>query len=181
MMFTLEENIIRFVFKAFHGLKRKKEDIDMVYHSIMVGTMLKNANCDSGIVYIGYLHDVIEDTKYTYDDILEKFGKEIADGVASLSEDKNIKDYKTRKLKFLNKLKNLDNELLMVEVADKLQNLLSDYDAFQTHGKECLTTEADNYDNMKWFYLSLKQLFNDRLGDCELLNRYNNIIKLYFE
>ena len=39
-MYELEEEIIHFVFKAFDGLKRKKEAIDLSFHSILVGNML---------------------------------------------------------------------------------------------------------------------------------------------
>ena len=68
-MYELEEDIIHFVFMAFNNLKRAKEDISLAFHSIMVGNMLKNLGCDEEIVYIGYLHDIIEDTKYTYEDL----------------------------------------------------------------------------------------------------------------
>ena len=74
-MYDVEEDIIHFVFLAFEGLKRKKENIDLAFHSIMVGNMLKNLGCDEEIVYIGYLHDIIEDTKYTYEDLLNRYGK----------------------------------------------------------------------------------------------------------
>ncbi len=180
-MYTIEENVIRFVFKAFQGLKRKKEDIDMVYHSIMVGTMLKNANCNMDTVCIGYLHDVIEDTECDYEELCDNFGKKLADSVMNLTEDKAISEYKERKVNFVNRLKTLDEDLLIVEVADKLHNLLSDYSTFQIRGRQCLATEADSYDNMKWFYLTLKELFNARLQSNELLDRYNEITKLYFE
>ena len=104
-MFTKEEEVIHFIFKAFKNQRRVKEDIETVCHSIMVGTMLKNENCDFNTVLIGYLHDVIEDTEYDYDYLKVLYGKDIADGVLMVSEDKSIKDFKRRKTKFLNKLK----------------------------------------------------------------------------
>ena len=50
-MYTKEEEIIHFLFIAFDGLKRQKENIDLVFHSIMVGIMLKNISCDEDTVY----------------------------------------------------------------------------------------------------------------------------------
>lgn len=179
-MYTKEEEIIHFVFLAFKGMKRKKEDIDLAFHSIMVGVMLKNAECDENTVYMGYLHDVIEDTKYTYEDILKMFGKEIADGVVSLSDDKSIENYVERKTKFLQKLRTLDNNILTIELADKLQNLISDYNLFLKSGKESLVTESDNFDQLKWYYTEFKELFNSRKLNQELLNRYNEIYEKYF-
>ena len=49
-MYKLEEEIIHFVFLAFNGMKRKKENIDLSFHSIMVGIMLKNIGCDEKTV-----------------------------------------------------------------------------------------------------------------------------------
>lgn len=179
-MYELEEDIIHFVFLAFEGLKRKKEDISLAFHSIMVGNMLKNIGCDDETISIGYLHDIIEDTKYTYDDILKRYGKKIADGVLQLSEDQSIIDYVDRKKEFLKRLETADNNILMVELADKLQNLISDYEQYKIKGKDFLITEAKNYDELKWFYLTLKELFNKRLDNNRLLERYNKVVNEYF-
>lgn len=58
-MYTSEEKILHFIFIAFQGMKRKKENIDLVFHSVMVGNMLKNINSSEVIVNTGYLHDII--------------------------------------------------------------------------------------------------------------------------
>lgn len=179
-MYNREEEIIHFVFEAFNGLKRKKENIDLSFHSIMVGNMLKNIGCDETTVFIGYLHDIIEDTKFTYNDLLEKYGKEIADGVLQLSENQNINDYIERKIKFIENLKNVNDNILIVEIADKLQNLISDYDLYLTDGKESLITECNNFEELKWYYLELQKLFNERINTNQLLDRYNEMIKIYF-
>lgn len=104
-MYTFEEDILHFIFLAFKGLKRKKEDIDLVFHSVMVGNMLKNIGCSENIFYTGYLHDIIEDTKYSYEDLKERYGKELADNVQKLSENTKILNYKERKEEFINRLK----------------------------------------------------------------------------
>ena len=179
-MYTKEEEILHFIFIAFANLKRKKENIDLVFHSIMVGNMLKNIGCQENIIYTGYLHDVIEDTKYTYDDLKEKYGKELADNVQKLSENKEILNYIERKEEFINRIKEYDNELILVELADKLQNLASDYHLFQNYGKYALPTEEKDYEEIKWYYTKLKEIFNERLENNQLLERYNNIYEEYF-
>ena len=70
-MYTKEEEAIRLVVKAFEGMKRQKEDINLSIHSILVGNLLKNNGCSSDIVISGYLHDIIEDTNYDYDYLVE--------------------------------------------------------------------------------------------------------------
>ena len=146
----------------------------------MVWNMLKNAGCNEDTVCIGYLHDIIEDTKYTYNDILKRYGKKIADAVMSLSDDKSISDYIKRKSAFIQSLKNVDDNILTVELADKLQNLISDYNIYLKFGKESLATEFDNYNQLKWYHSELKKLFNSRKLNSELLERYNQIYEEYF-
>ena len=179
-MYTIEEDILHFIFIAFNGLKRKKENIDMVFHSVMVGNMLKNIGCKKSIVYTGYLHDIIEDTKYTYNDIKERYGEEIANDVQKLSENQKIVDYKDRKNEFIERLITYDKDLILIELADKLQNLISDYSLFLTSGKEALPTEGKNYEEIKWFYTKLKNIFNEKLENNSLLERYNDIYEKYF-
>lgn len=179
MMFTKEEDIIHFLFIAFKDKKRVKEDIEMVYHSIMVGNMLKNEDCDLTTILIGYLHDVIEDTNYDYNYLKEHYGQEIADGVLMVSDDKSIADFRIRKSMFIEKIWNANRNIIMVELADKLQNLLSDYSLFLTKGKEYLNTEAGNYEEVKWYYEEFQKLFNAKLN-CPMLKRYNEIMNIYF-
>ena len=180
-MYTFEEDILHFIFIAFKGLKRKKEDIDLVFHSVMVGNMLKNISCSENIVYTGYLHDIIEDTKYSYEDLKERYGKELADNVQKLSENTKISNYKERKEEFINRLKTYNNNLILVELADKLQNLISDYSLFLSLGKDALPTEAKTYEEIKWFYTELKKIFNEKLEENSLLERYNDIYEKYFK
>lgn len=180
-MYSKEEEIIHFIFIAFKNMKRKKEDVELVFYSIMVGNMLKSLNLSENLIYIGYLHDIIEDTKYDYEYLYNKYGSVISKGVLSLSEDKTILDYKERKIKFIEKLEKLDKDLLYVELADKLSNLLSDYNLYLEQGSYALITEANSFENLKWYYKTLQKLFNDSLESNILLDRYNEIINIYFK
>ena len=180
-MYELEENIIHFVFKAFEGKKRKNENIGLASHSIIVGNMLKNNGANDLTVYVGYLHDIIEDSDYSYDDLKAMYGSQIADDVLKLSEDQSIENYIDRKTEFINRLNNYDNYLIVVEIADKLHNLISDYDLVKTKGTEKLLVEANTVSEVKWFYGELYKLFNRRISNNILLDRFNKVYKEYFE
>ena len=58
-MYSNEEKAIRFVIKAFEGQRRIKEDINLSFHSISVGYMLKDIGCSEEVVISGLLHDII--------------------------------------------------------------------------------------------------------------------------
>lgn len=180
-MYTKEEQAIKLVVKAFENKKRIKEDINLSFHSISVGFMLKNIGCDEETILGGLLHDIIEDSDYDYEYLADNFGKKVADYVLNVSEDMSIKDWKERKIAFMENLENQDNNNILIEVADKLHNLLSDYHLWKKEGKSALATLRTTYEMNKWYYLEMKKIFNKKLESNSLLDRYNNICKIYFE
>jgi hypothetical protein len=59
--------------------------------------LLRNRGFDDEVVAAGLLHDAIEDTDATVEDLRERFGDRVADLVASLSDDPAIEDKRERK------------------------------------------------------------------------------------
>ncbi len=75
------------------------------------------------LVQCALLHDVIEDTEKTYDDILTEFGKAVADGVLALSKNVNLSG-KTEQMKdSLKRIKQQAKEVWMVKLSDRITNL----------------------------------------------------------
>ena len=61
---------IYFATKAHTGQKRKSEpEVDMIFHPFTVGMILQRAGANTNCVIAGILHAVVEDTKYTLEDI----------------------------------------------------------------------------------------------------------------
>ncbi|MBQ6687593.1 MAG: HD domain-containing protein [Bacilli bacterium] len=180
-MYTKEEESIKLVVKAFENKKRIKEDINLAVHSITVGYMLKDIGCDENTVISGFLHDIIEDTDYDYNYLKENYGEEIANNILIVSEDVTISDWHDRKIEFLKRFENSDINVLLIELADKLHNLVFDYNVYLKSGKEALATLNISYDMTKWYYLEFQKLFNKRIDkDNELLIRFNKICDIYF-
>lgn len=78
-MVDMKEKVKLFAIRAHMGQVRKSEpDKPMIMHPIGVGMLLESFGYDDNVVAAGYLHDVIEDTKYTIEDIEKEFGNDIA-------------------------------------------------------------------------------------------------------
>ena len=69
------------------------------------------------------LHDTIEDTNTSYEDILQEFGKAVADGVEALSKDSTLATKKEQMLDSLKRIKELPKEVWIVKMADRVANL----------------------------------------------------------
>lgn len=81
----------------------------------------KNFNIEEAI-QIALLHDTIEDTDTSFDEIADLFGESIANGVAALSKNKTIEKNK-RMADSLDRIKSQKKEVAIVKLADRITNL----------------------------------------------------------
>lgn len=73
-------------------------------------------------VQAAILHDTIEDTDTTYEELRSKFSQKIANGVLSLTKDKSI-EKQGRMIDSLKRIKMQSKEIWMVKLADRITNL----------------------------------------------------------
>ena len=76
---------------------RKGTDFPYVAHPIRVAEILDRFECSADAIVAGFLHDTIEDTDVTEDEISVAFGPRIATLVKSVSELDKTLPWKTRK------------------------------------------------------------------------------------
>lgn len=115
---------INFATLAHEGQFRADKITPYISHPLAVGFLLQKYGYDEDTIISGILHDIVEDTKYTTDDINQKFGLEIANIVQGVTEDKNL-PYIERKTKYLENLKNAGDKSKAVSTADLYHNTFS--------------------------------------------------------
>lgn len=172
---------IYFATKAHNGQKRKSEkDVDMIFHPFTVGMILQRADANTNCVVAGILHDVVEDTKYTIEDIQKEFGKEIATIVEEVSEDKKL-PWKERKTEAINKIKTASIEGKMVECADKISNLECLYALYEEQGEEVWNSFNKPKKEQKWYYTNMyNAVIENTKGQNQLFDRYKKILEKLF-
>lgn len=115
---------------AHKGQKRKGTDIPYIKHILDVYEILRNENIDNETLIIGILHDTVEDTTTTLEDIQWWFGDYVRFGVECESEDKTINNYFERKKEHIDRIKQAPINIQLVNCADKLANItdiINDY------------------------------------------------------
>lgn len=126
--FSLIEKAYHLADDAHQGQKRKSGE-PYIIHPLCVAIILAELEMDKETIIAGLLHDVIEDTEYTREDIEKEFSPEVAllvDGVTkltqlSLSQDKiEVQAENLRKM-FLAMAK--DIRVIIIKLADRLHNL----------------------------------------------------------
>ncbi len=116
---------LEFAAEKHAGQRRKGTDnIPYINHPIRVTSILaRNVdNIASDVLVASLLHDTLEDTKTTYEEIQENFGKNVADWVLELTDDMNL-PYNKRKQKQIEEAVNLSHEARMIKIADKTSNI----------------------------------------------------------
>ena len=115
--------------KEAHQDQVRKSGEPYLIHPLWVGIILANLEMDKETIVAGMLHDVVEDTDVTIEDISQEFGEEVAllvDGVTKLgqlsySQDKlEIQAENLRKM-FLAMAK--DIRVIIIKLADRLHNM----------------------------------------------------------
>lgn len=121
---NIKEKAKLFAINAHSGQVRKSEpDKPMIIHPISVGQLLEEYGYDDNVIAAGYLHDVVEDTKYTIDDIKEEFGEDIANLVMGASEPDKSLSWEMRKKHTIEETRNLPLRNKLVICADKINKL----------------------------------------------------------
>ena len=125
---SLIEKAYKLAVKA-HGDQRRKSGEPYIIHPLWVAIILADLEMDKETIAAGMLHDVVEDTKFTEEDIRKEFGAEVAllvDGVTKLgrlsySSDKlEVQAENLRKM-FLAMAK--DIRVIIIKLADRLHNM----------------------------------------------------------
>lgn len=180
---NIKEKAKKFAIKAHMGQVRKSEpDKPMIMHPISVGMMLEEYRYDDQVVAAGYLHDVVEDTKYTIEDIEKEFGKEIADLVMGASEPDKSLSWEERKKHTIEETKTLPLRNKLIVCADKINNLEDMMVIFERNGKKDFSAFKRGEKDQKWYFTNVyESLINNEDKDLPIFKRLKNVIEMVFE
>ena len=165
-----------FAFDA-HKSQEMKDPEGMPYSAHLVGVLsnaIKYSYNDTNVdwdllVQFALLHDVIEDTHFTHEDIEKEFGKRVADGVGALSKNEGLPKLEQMK-ECIERIKSQPREVAIVKLADRLFNMRTNISSWSSEKRE--------------FYKWEGQLICNELGYAsetlknalqETINKYNII------
>lgn len=147
------------------NVSRKEKNIPYIIHPLEVMAIAANLTDDKEILAAAVLHDVIEDTDATYEDLERDFSKRVADIVYSESYDsipnhKNLSWIDKRQIA-INNLKVASIDVKIVALSDKLSNIRQINRDFKNLG-DTFWNRFHNNDPLvhKWRYYELIKCFS---------------------
>jgi guanosine-3',5'-bis(diphosphate) 3'-pyrophosphohydrolase len=114
--------------KLMHEGQTRSSGEPYYTHPMEVASILAGMKMDTGTIVTAILHDTLEDTKATYEEIKKKFGPEIADlvnGVSKLTriESQTVEGKQAENFRKLLLAMSEDIRVLLVKLADRLHNM----------------------------------------------------------
>ena len=110
-----------------HKDQRRRSGEPYIYHPIEVATIAAH---DIGLgrtsIICALLHDVVEDTKYTLDDISEMFGEKVSrvvDGLTKFEQMDNVESMQAENFKKIITSMSYDIRVVLIKLSDRLHNM----------------------------------------------------------
>ncbi|SET45626.1 GTP pyrophosphokinase [[Clostridium] aminophilum] len=125
---SMIEKAYRIAFENHKDQKRKSGE-PYIIHPLCVAIILADLELDKETLTAGILHDVVEDTSMTYDQVKEEFGVEVAelvDGVTKLTQiswHKDKLDIQAENLRKMFLAMAKDIRVILIKLADRLHNM----------------------------------------------------------
>jgi guanosine-3',5'-bis(diphosphate) 3'-pyrophosphohydrolase len=105
-----------------------------VEHPMRVAALLDEHGYSDEVLAAALLHDVVEDSETTLEELREQFGDEVGGLVGALTDDEAIDSYRERKTEHRERVAAANGEALAIYGADKLTNVTTLRDAHATEG-----------------------------------------------
>ena len=177
-----KHQLISLLFKALafsakkHSNQKRKdiEESPYINHPIALANILAQRwVIDENVLCAAILHDTLEDTETTLDELRENFGEKITSIVLEVSDDKSL-DKKVRKQLQIDHAASLSREAKLVKLADKIANITDiintpPVDWSKARKQEYFARAKAVVDNLRGVHQGLEGEFDDLIADPRLI------------
>ena len=182
---SLVDKAILYATEAHKGAERRGKGFPYIVHPLEAMSIVATITTDPELLAAAALHDVVEDTDHTLEDIRAEFGDRIAHIVAGESdtvfENLSVQDsWHARKQIAMNHLKNADIDTKIVAMGDKLSNMRAIARDYREIGDELWNRfHAKDPSEHAWRYRGLVDALRD-LSDTWAYREFVDLINEIF-
>jgi (p)ppGpp synthase/HD superfamily hydrolase len=117
------------------GQRQRVNGHPYVEHPVLVATDVSRAGFDPEMVAAALLHDIVEDSDVSVDDVQERFGRRVSALVEAMTDDVEVEPYERRKALHREQVVAAGPEAAAIFAADKLNNVRALRAAYAENGE----------------------------------------------
>lgn len=178
----IKEKAKFFATKAHAHQVRRINGEPEISHPLAVGQLLEEFKYDDEVIAAGYLHDTVEDTDTTIEEIEELFGSRVAKFVSLASEPDKSLPWEERKAHMIDVVKNSRIDDIVVILADKIQNMEDLTSNLQLYGLSIFNFFKRGVEKKLWYFESVYSAVNSTNSELPIVKRLGeSLTKLKLE
>ncbi len=167
-----------------HKDQVRKGEVPFPYitHLYAVGMIVSDYTDDEDTIIAALLHDTLEDTDYTAEEISDDFGYKVRELIEAVTEplpkqgkSMSWQDVKREQLK---KLKHASENALIIAAADKIHNMRSSIEEYYDSGERFLADFGGTLEERVFVYQEMSNIFNRNIKNSILIE-FNHVFDEY--
>lgn len=163
-------------------LRKGSMPFPYITHLVATAFTLLDYTKDEDVIIAALLHDTLEDTDYTIDELQEDFGGKVREIVEAVTEPKSTPEnrvsFKDRKRIYAEQLKKGPIEAVLVAAADKIHNFRTLVEDYSDAHDRFMQDFGKNFDERLEAYQTIANVINNRL-DGRILAEFNHVFEEY--
>jgi (p)ppGpp synthase/HD superfamily hydrolase len=163
-----------------HKNQVRKGDIPYPYvtHTFGVAMIVSDYTDKEEVIIGALLHDTLEDTDYTRDELLEDFGGAVLTLVENVTRPAGEPgaSWLDMKKQYSKQLRDAPHDALIIAAADKIHNMRSMVEAYYGKDEELLADFGGSLNERLMMYQEISNIFNRRLNNA-ILTEFNHVFE----
>jgi (p)ppGpp synthase/HD superfamily hydrolase len=157
---TLIEKALMLALEAHGDQKRKEAPVPYIVHPVEVALIVAQHGFSDSVIAAALVHDVVEDTPKTLEDVKKELGEEVAALVAPVTHDDSL-SWEDKKRAYIETVRSTSDEAKAISVADKIANAKSLLAAGKEQGTEIWKHFNRGRDKKIWFEKAMLDMLRE--------------------
>lgn len=182
---TLLDRAIIFAVRAHAGTERRGKGFPYIVHPMEAVEIVATMTPDQELLAAAVLHDTVEDTDVTIEQIRTEFGERVASFVAAESDEPHqrpdsVENWRDRKQAAINRIARASRDAKIVALGDKLSNMRAIARDYALQGDDLWDLfHAKDPKDHEWHYRGLADALSE-LNDTFAYKEFENLINQVF-
>ncbi len=163
-------------------LRKGSMPFPYITHLVATAFTLLDYSDDEDVLIAALLHDTLEDTDYTIDELEEDFGGRVRELVEAVSEPRSTAEQRLswvdKKAAYTKQLKKAPKEAVLIAAVDKMHNFRTMVEDYVDAPERFIQDFGSNFDERIEVYQAIANIINSRL-EGPVLAEFNHVFEEY--